>query len=842
MTRTENHLSDRNIVDDVDEFSLENEMRRGSAERSELDDWYGFDEPDDWADLQLSEWAASYLRQRAVPAAVARGRGYVTISSCSDLPELDAGNWTTAQRAHLDAPEVEALVLPWCLEGDDCPSTHELKWSTPRTVLDEKGKVINTIKAEFPGGTKDGFEDGDLHLDGWSVESIAYDVDDRVPASTQQWEDYQTATLITEGVCKADALRVQADLEGIPVRALAMRGVHQGLRGKSRRATFSPQPSEVFDVVLASWGPVFMVFDPDARDNIAVRNALVETAEVIEENSLQHGRRVFIVDVPAPVREVGGVDDYLAYVREESQRLSGFRTRQGPSPEAAEEAERAHNKAKEPLFHLLAAAVPWREWARQTEPYQHDDAGRADRVADELLDRHAKYAQGLGLLAWDGRRYVVQEGPSFGLAVARECADRVICPLGKRDTSLQRGFARAKGSLDRALTLALADPRLDVAAGQLDANPLELNTQDGIVDLVEGTCRPHDPAAHHTKVTACGYDPLLLTPTWDAFLDQVFLGDTETIDFFYAWAGSVLIGRPETAEGLLIAFGVGQNGKSTLFNLLTRMLDSYAVTVSTNVLAGDDRDHERIRLRGARLAILPEPPTSWGIDAGALKQIFSRDPITARVLYKDPVTFMPAHTGVVFANALPTIPAADDGTWRRINFLPFDYKVSKADLDRNLADKLWAERDGIMVRLVNGAVAYLDSGLPHSTANEAFKDSYREEADWLGAWVAEACVKTPDGMLDRAEGYRQYLEWLADNNLSTNISASAWGRQMQERGFVQRGVKKSNGVRYFIGQQLKPWKSFAANESISTVATTERAPERDSKVDTKSVSSNLEEF
>jgi len=806
VSRTENHLTDKNIVDDVDEFSLENEMRRPSGERAELADWYGFAESDDWAGLDLSEHDIAYLRQRAVPATVARKRGLHTIDSCSALPDLDVGSWTTAQRAHLDSRGVEALVLPWYREFEQSSSSYELKWNVPRLVLDDKGKVESTVKAEFPGGAKDGLEDGDLHIDGWSVEETGYDPTSRVPVASENWEVHQTATLITEGVCKGDALRVQADLEGIPVRVLSMRGVHQGLRGKNRRETFKPQPSEALDVVLESEGPVVLVFDPDARDNIAVRNALVQSAQVIEECSFQPGRRVFILDVPAPVSDIGGVDDYLAYAREEAERLSGFWNRPWPSVEVAEQAERAYYEATEPLFHMLAAAVPWREWARQTETYEHDDVGRADRIAAEFLDRQARYAHGVGLLAWDGTRYVAQDGNSFGLTVARECADRVMCRSGKKGTALQRSLARTKGALDRALMLATADPRLDVDAGQLDANPLELNTQDGIVNLADGTNGPHDPAALHTKVTACGFDPDMLTPTWDAFLTQVFVGDTEAIAFFYAWAGSVLVGRPETAEGLLIAFGAGQNGKSTLFNLLTRMLDTYAVTVSTNILAGDDRDHERIRLRGARLVILPEPPTRWSIDAGALKQTFSRDAVTARALYKDPVTFWPTHTGVVFANALPTITASDDGTWRRLNFMPFDYRVDKADVDRSLADKLWDERDGIMARLVEGAVTYVTSGLPDSTANETFKNSYREEADWLAAWVAEACEPAPDGMLDRAMAYRAYLRWLGDNDLSTNISSKAWGRQMQERGFVERGEKKSDGRRYFIGQKFKTWK------------------------------------
>lgn len=797
-----NPLSYDQIRDDVDEFTLDHDMRRSNHERSELEDWYGFDDEGAWEATGLSLWAIAYLRQRAIPAAVVHGRGAVVISTCEELPDLALGRWSSKQRAHLEKEGIEALVLPWHRAEWFGEASYELKWSEPRLELNPKGEVTNTIKTEFPAGVVDGPEDGDMHFDAWAVDEYLGEMVDRHgernDPATCRWEEYQSAVLLTEGVCKADAMRVQADLEGIPVRVFAMRGVYQALVGKSRRQTFSSQPSEAVNVVLESEGPVFLVFDPDARDNWAVRQAVVETARVIAENSRDRQRRVFIIDVPTPVKEIGGVDDYLAWMRERASDAPSRNSTDG----GAGHAFLLYEEAKEPMYHLLRSALEWSEWARQTALFEDDDSGRADRIADELIHRHAKHANGIGLLLWDGKRLAADRSKSEAAAISRCCADRVISAHGKKETRAQRTYARSKAALDRALALALSDSRLQVEPSALGANPLELNTQDGIVSLKDGTLRPHDPQALNTKITECGYDPLVPTPTWDRFIDQVFLSDTESIDFFYAWAGSVLVGRSETAEGLLIAFGTGQNGKSTLFNLMGRMLKEYAVTLSTNVLAGDDREHERIKLLGARFVIMPEPPTSWPLDAGALKQTFSRDTITARALYKDPVEFEPTYTGVVCANTLPTIKDTDDGTWRRINFLPFDLKVAEKDKDRNLAEKLWEERDGILARLVQGAIQYLESGLPRSSANEAFKASYRDEADWLGRWVEEECVIAADAQMDRARGYKEYMSWCYANNCSTNLSASAWLRQMQERGFVQRGLKKSNGKRYLIGARV----------------------------------------
>ena len=54
-----------------------------------------------------------------------------------------------------------------------------------------------------------------------------------------------------------------------------------------------------------------------------------------------------------------------------------------------------------------------------------------------------------------------------------------------------------------------------------------------------------------------------------------------------------------------------------------------------------------------------------------LKQLTGGDPLTARALFKDHITFIPQFTFVALTNNLFEIAATDKGTWRRISVPPF---------------------------------------------------------------------------------------------------------------------------------------------------------------------------
>ncbi|XSS51573.1 hypothetical protein ACQB6S_09680 [Propionibacteriaceae bacterium Y1923] len=77
--------------------------------------------------------------------------------------------------------------------------------------------------------------------------------------------------------------------------------------------------------------------------------------------------------------------------------------------------------------------------------------------------------------------------------------------------------------------MARTDRRVVVHLDRLDAQPWELNTPAGVVNLRTGTITPPDPAKLHTRSTAVAPDFAAEAPRWDQFLADTFGGDQDLI-------------------------------------------------------------------------------------------------------------------------------------------------------------------------------------------------------------------------------------------------------------------------------------------------------------------------
>lgn len=152
----------------------------------------------------------------------------------------------------------------------------------------------------------------------------------------------------------------------------------------------------------------------------------------------------------------------------------------------------------------------------------------------------------------------------------------------------------------------LSKPYLHIQADCLDANPFDLNTPAGIVDLKTGKLRPHDRKAYCSRITNVS-PGRKGAEMWENFLNIITCGDGSVQGFLQMTAGMALIGAVYQ-EGILIAYGGGRNGKSTFFNALGEVLGDYSGTMDIRTLTAEraNRGASLATLRGKRLVITGE--------------------------------------------------------------------------------------------------------------------------------------------------------------------------------------------------------------------------------------------
>lgn len=480
----------------------------------------------------------------------------------------------------------------------------------------------------------------------------------------------------------------------------------------------------------------------------------------------------------------------------------------------------------------------------QLKPTDYSDVGQATVLAREYEGK-LRYSPSTDFLVYNGRFW--EESKPKAQAVAQELTTRqleeaeteikkatdemmkngaweLLASMGPKKAAMAfsseqaRSFQKYENATtyrnyaikrrdSKYITAALkeAHPMVEIDQRQLDADEFLLNTPSATYDLRIGPASAHNhtPTDYITKQTSV--DPADDgIEIWQNALETFFCGDSELIRYVQEVAGLSAIGKV-CVEALIIAYGEGRNGKSTFWNTLARVLGTYSGNLSADTLTvGCKRNvkPELAEAKGKRLIIAAELEEGMRLSTANVKQLSSTDEIYAEKKYKDPFSFVPSHTLVLYTNHLPKVGALDAGTWRRLIVIPFNAKIEGSSDIKNYADYLYAKAGGAILKwIMAGAkrVIERDYHIVKPAVVEEATRKYRENNDWLSQFFDECCVIDSDGKAKSGEfytAYRSYCMQVGDYIRSTTDFYAA----LEAAGFVRR--KTSAGI-VISGVQLK---------------------------------------
>ena len=353
--------------------------------------------------------------------------------------------------------------------------------------------------------------------------------------------------------------------------------------------------------------------------------------------------------------------------------------------------------------------------------------------------------------------------------------------------------------------LKVAKSLLQIDVKDLDSNPFELNTPNGIVDLKTGVVYPHRAEAFCTKMTkvSASTDGEQM---WEECLDMVSQGDAEFKAYLQAVAGAIAIGKVYN-ESLIIAYGDGANGKSTVFNTIYEVLGDYAGKIPAEALTTRAKNAkvDLAELFGKRFILASETEEGQRLSTSMLKQIASVDSITGEKKYRDPFTFVPTHTTVLYTNHLPRVGSNDKGTWRRLVVAPFLANISNPR--PGYGEELIKTSSGAVLKwILDGAKQFIAMGfiLPECRKVDEAIGKYKEDNDWLGGFLDECCnvgekEKCAGGVL-----YKTYRAWAVELGEYTRRNRD-FAEALRQAGFSSKRTK--TGVIWF-GLSLSETREF----------------------------------
>lgn len=390
------------------------------------------------------------------------------------------------------------------------------------------------------------------------------------------------------------------------------------------------------------------------------------------------------------------------------------------------------------------------------------------------------------------RKYIRELKNNF-VDELRQTADRYevdrLCDLIKNLCSNHR----QKAIVDYCKT------ELYITSDVLDRHWHLLNCSNGVVDLRNGEVLPHDPKYFITMYIDIPYESNVYGKKWTKFLQDVTNHDNSMIEFLQRSVGYGATG--ETSEQcLFILHGNGGNGKSTLVETVQGVLAGYAIGSDQELLSGERNNHPTgiARLRGARFVSGSEPSGNR-INEPLVKKLTGSDTITARYMHRNFFDFQPNCKFYISLNNLPAIVGTDDGIWRRVKKIEFDYKVGEKDRIAKFSDVLIKEEsEAILAWIVDGAVEWYEHGLsPPDSVIEATRN-YREDMDIVFNFINEKCEVGTEYEVKSSDLYRSYKMWCEDSG-HFDIKQRKFNNELVNKGYI----KKKNSTTFFEGLKLQ---------------------------------------
>jgi P4 family phage/plasmid primase-like protien len=324
---------------------------------------------------------------------------------------------------------------------------------------------------------------------------------------------------------------------------------------------------------------------------------------------------------------------------------------------------------------------------------------------------------------------------------------------------------------------------------KLDRNQYLLCFNNGVVDFKQKLFRKGQPDDFLSKCTNIDYVPYNPTKSGTVmreindFMSQLF-PIKELENYMWDHLASCLIGV-NTNQTFHVYKGSGRNGKSALTSLMSKSMGSYKGTVPISLITGKrnaigSTSSEVAQLDGVRYAVMQEPTKGDKINEGTMKELTGgTDPIQARALFKDTVTFVPQFKLVVCTNTDFEDTSNDDGTWRRMRYIDFmskfldnpyqdEIKFPRSEcpyqypLDKKLEERFDTWAPVFMASLVQRA--YENLGLVkdcHSVM--ANSDKHREGQDYFTGFVKDKLRKKEGEHVKKTALYEEFKKWYIQN-------------------------------------------------------------------------------
>ena len=326
-----------------------------------------------------------------------------------------------------------------------------------------------------------------------------------------------------------------------------------------------------------------------------------------------------------------------------------------------------------------------------------------------------------------------------------------------------------------------------VSQDELDADETLINFDNGLLRVTESdlTLIPHAPDVYSTIQIPCSWsgepEP---TPVFDSYLHTLTNNDPAIEWLLLEYMGVCISNiKGWRLKKSLFLVGDGDTGKSQLKSLVERLLGK------GNYIGIDLKEIEARfgtgAIYGTRLAGSSDMSFLSVDELKTFKKITGGDSLYAE--FKGQQAFEFTYSGLLWfcMNRLPKF-GGDNGEWvyNRIMVVKCPNVIPKERQDKQLLDKMYAERNGIVYKAIRALQTVIRNGYCFSEPaciSEA-REQYMSENSTVVSFFTECMCEWLNGKVNlhctTGRVYRVYQAWCRDNNNGYALTAKEFREEL----------------------------------------------------------------
>lgn len=321
-----------------------------------------------------------------------------------------------------------------------------------------------------------------------------------------------------------------------------------------------------------------------------------------------------------------------------------------------------------------------------------------------------------------------------------------------------------------------------------------INFKNGLYDLNNNALMPHSPYYFTiNQINAnINWDPVRIGAV-DSFLDKISCGNIGRKKAILQMIGYSMTSSVEMQKAFVLYGKTAGNGKSTLLEIIERLIGSENVSHVTLQDFVSNR-FSVSEIKGKLVNMVSEMTKEFLKDSSIFKQIVTGDTTTVEEKFKDRHTIKPYAKHIFTANELPKVADTSNGYFRRLFIIPFEAVFT--DLEKiNFNFKELITEQALDYLAAIALQEYIIARREHAFINEEESkniiETYKMESNTVIAYLYDKdrmrCLLRSGRVRKRNEVFADYINYCKDSGY-IHKGRNKFYEEVEATGLVQKGV------------------------------------------------------